>query len=452
MELDAAFNKYDRSGYGEIDMKDVGKVLRWMGYTASFNVQLMLIKEVDIDESGTLDIVEARKLVRKFQEKELTAWTATFHSAVSATSRKYLEVETCVHTLRSLGIKATVEQVEEIRQELAVRLQVNKQRRFSTILPSPTIDLMPAKSVLLKPSQEEADESSSSFADASSSSEEESEPEVTMSSQASGHEFTDKIDLAVFHLICAKLVAQAKEASRDNAGYTLDECQRMRETFAKYDVNKSGDIDNYEMSKLVQDLCPDLATNMAKRAEITRILSEVAPPKHGSFDFPDFLRLMRQVDDMQDRIRMAKESFAIEKTNFSSREVEEFRRLFLGEEDMNGSFRGMLRIDEFLSLLAPVLGTSPARQELTRLFFDIDSHMHPDHAQKVVAPMSPKGSLGGHHYKAQPVNKPRIALDFPEFLILMHLVLEKNVCQVKEHCKTILECGRRFSHRPSRLH
>ena len=52
-----------------MDIKDVGKVLRWMGYTASFDVQVMLTREVDVDESGTLDAVELRKLVRRFQEK-----------------------------------------------------------------------------------------------------------------------------------------------------------------------------------------------------------------------------------------------------------------------------------------------------------------------------------------------------------------------------------------------
>ena len=52
-----------------------------MGYPASFDVQQMLVKEallhkgspklsqVDIDESNTLDAVEMKKLVRKFQEK-----------------------------------------------------------------------------------------------------------------------------------------------------------------------------------------------------------------------------------------------------------------------------------------------------------------------------------------------------------------------------------------------
>ena len=59
------------AGYGEMDIKDVGKVLRWMGYSASFDVQVMLTREVDVDESGTLDHVELRKLVRRFQEKAL---------------------------------------------------------------------------------------------------------------------------------------------------------------------------------------------------------------------------------------------------------------------------------------------------------------------------------------------------------------------------------------------
>lgn len=445
MELEAALKKYDKTGYGEIDTKDVGKVLRWMGYASGFNVQLMLVSEVDVDESGTLDAVELRKLVRKFQEKELTAWTTAFHNALPD-GEKYLEVEACVRTLRGVGIKATEEQVESTREAIASSFSP-KQRRFSTIMQAPHMsDLAKLRNnILLKPTAPQTAEnsSSSSFAaDASESSEEESEIE----------DDNGNIDLAVFRLICSKLVAEAKQSIRDNAGYTWEEVQHMREKFRLFDSDGSGDIDNHEMAKLVQDLCPDLATNIAKRAEITRILSEVDPDKSGHVDFPDFLRLMRQVDEMQDRLRMAKETFAIEKSKFSSREVEDFRKLFLGEEDNLGCFRGMLRVDEFLKLLAPVVGLGRSNEaELTQLFFTIDAHMKPEFAQKVVAPASPKGQS----YGAIDINNPRVAVDFPEFLILMSLLLEKNVCQVKEKSSILAQrsSGRKtLMKAPSRLH
>lgn len=443
MELEAALKKYDKTGYGEIDTKDVGKVLRWMGYASGFNVQLMLISEVDVDESGTLDAVELRKLLRKFQEKELTAWTAAFHNALPY-GEKYLEVEACVRTLRGVGIKATEEQVESTRE--AIASSFSSKKRFSTIMQAPHMaDLAKLRNnILLKPTPQTAENSSSSSfaADASESSEEESENE----------DDNGNIDLAVFHLICSKLVAEAKQSIRENAGYTWEEVQRMREKFRKFDRDGSGDIDNHEMAKLVQDLCPDLATNIAKRAEITRILSEVDPDKSGHVDFPDFLRLMRQVDEMQDRLRMAKETFAIEKSKFSSREVEEFRKLFLGEEDSLGCFRGMLRVDEFLKLLEPVVGLGRSNEaELTQLFFTIDAHMKPEFAEKVVAPASPKGQS----YGAIGINNPRVAVDFPEFLILMSLLLKKNLCQVKEKSSILAQrsSGRKtLTKAPSRLH
>lgn len=451
MELEAAVKKYDKTGYGEIDTKDVGKVLRWMGYSSGFDVQLMLVSEVDIDESGTLDAVELRKLIRKFQEKELTAWTTAFQHALPH-GEKHLEVDSCVRALRSVGIKATKEQVEETRQSIASSLH---QRRFSSILPPPNnlaalANLQSSKLFLkAKPVQTAENSSSSSFAGASDSSENGSDNEDEMS---------NKIDLAVFHLICSKLVAEAKQSIRENAGYTLSEVQWMREKFRVYDTDGSGDIDNHEMAKLVQDLCPDLGTNIAKRAEITRILSEVDPDKTGHVDFPDFLRLMRQVDEMQDRLRMAKENYAIEKSKFNTREVEEFRKLFLGEEDSAGCFRGMLRLGEFMKLLAPVVGLGRNNEEdLVQLFFDIDAHMKPEFAQKVVAPRSPKGPK---NYGAIELNTPRVAVDFPEFLILMSLLLEKNVCQVKEKSSIMAQrCSLRpgsvrktLLKAPSRLH
>lgn len=425
LELESVFRKYDRKGYGEMDIKDVGKVLRWMGYSANFDVQLMLTREVDVDESGTLDSVELRKLVRKFQEKELTAWTLAFHRALKPGER-FLEVEACVQTLRSLGIKATAEQVEEAREAVATSFPA-KQRRFSTVVHVPNLAAfarMQHQSILLKPGKEPENSSSSSFADGSGSSSEEASDEDDLLC-------SENIDLAVFHLICSRLVTEAKQSIRENAGYTVEEVQHMREKFTVYDKNKSGDIDNQEMAKLMQDLCPDLATNRAKRAEITRILSEVDPDKTGLVDFPDFLRLMRQVDEMQDRLRMAKEAFAIEKSKFSSREVEEFRKLFLGEENKKGCFRGQLRLEEFLELLEPVVGLGRKNgEDLTQLFFEIDRHMHPEFAQKVVEPTSPKSRKP--RYGEIDLNKPRVAVDFPEFLILMSLLLEKNLCQVKE--------------------
>jgi len=461
MDLDAAFRKYDRDGFGEVDVEYVGNVLRWMGYSANFNVQQMLIKEVDIDESGTLDAVEMRKLVRKFQEKELMSWTAAFNSSLQR-GETCLEVETCVRTLRSLGIKTSELEVEEIRASIAATFPPNKKRRFSAIAPpeEKQVLLEPPVSVLLARKSKDgfslssARSSSSSFAAVSSSSSSEDDQQNEESDEM--EDFPNKgIDLAVFHLICAKLVANAKLAVRANAGYTLEEVTMMREKFAAYDVDGSGDIDNHELAKLFQDLCPDMSSNMAKRAEVARILAEVDPKKTGSLDFPDFLRLMRQVDDMQDNLRIAKESFAVERTKFSSREVEEFRRIFLGEELEDGSVRGMLQLEEFLEILGPVVGLGRAHQEeLTQLFFDIDAHMREDLKQKVVAPLSPKNQRYGH----MPINTPRIAVDFPEFLVLMHVVLERNACHVKEQSKLIVELGlQRVPHvsvrRPSlRLH
>eukprot|EP00439_Symbiodinium_sp_Y106_P023981 s5031_g2.t3 len=824
MELDAAFNKYDRRGFGEIDVKDVGKVLRWMGYPASFDVQQMLVKEVDIDESNTLDAVEMKKLVRKFQEKELTSWTTAFNQSLKK-GCSCLEVPACARTLRSLGIKASESEVEEMRASIAASFPSNKNRRFSSIMASTPAEApaqklgSPVSLLLSRPSKDSfslltspcllmhaaalaeqdrisvtsaVNSSSSSFAAISTSS---SSEENAESSDDDLEDYSAKgIDLAVFHLICAKLVADAWhpgrkidtswvptecEASARNCGLVLrnparwvpdrfmaraaqrlthlcgllratnrqpavrfarcastareehfldvngrrlyvltagdlqgspglpviclpgamgtaeTDCQackhigraRLRSEsdfagqldglsqrhavvafdprgygksrppnrrypadFYHLDASDAGaimdslgigsynvigwsdgaisatilasqrpeavkklavfgiqgsitkeDVDAYEdgrfslhrpaeglrdvekawskrmlethrpvygddlqpmwssfcdamkmmydaggdicqkeakqvkcptfilhgakdplvpshhpewfhqaieasrlhvfpegkhnihqkfadefnklllesvcpaeaklavranagytmeevsmMREKFADLCPDMSSNMAKRSEVARILTEVDPDKTGSLDFPDFLRLMRQVDDMQDRLRMAKEAFAVEKTKFSSREVEEFRRIFLGEESEDGSMRGLLRLDEYLEMVGPVVGLGKANlDELTRLFFDIDSHMHEEYREKVVAPLSPKNQ----RYESMPLNRPRIAVDFPEFLILMQMLLDKNACRIKEQSKLIADLGQRNSvpqiqvRRPSlRLH
>jgi len=114
MELESAFDKYDREGQGEMNVMDVGKVLRWLGYAVSFDVQQRLVKEVDVDQSGSLDIAEMRKLARIFREKELLSWSDTFKKRDKA-KIGVMSVDACIHTLRAIGIQATPVEVNEIR-------------------------------------------------------------------------------------------------------------------------------------------------------------------------------------------------------------------------------------------------------------------------------------------------------------------------------------------------
>jgi hypothetical protein len=80
-----------------MNVMDVGKVLRWLGYAVSFDVQQRLVKEVDVDQSGSLDIAEMRKLARIFREKELLSWSDTFKKRDKA-KIGVMSVDACTHS------------------------------------------------------------------------------------------------------------------------------------------------------------------------------------------------------------------------------------------------------------------------------------------------------------------------------------------------------------------
>eukprot|EP00929_Paragymnodinium_shiwhaense_P066037 TRINITY_DN33095_c0_g1_i3.p1 TRINITY_DN33095_c0_g1~~TRINITY_DN33095_c0_g1_i3.p1 ORF type:complete len:789 (-),score=238.32 TRINITY_DN33095_c0_g1_i3:371-2737(-) len=70
VEIDAAFERYDLDGNGILDNFEVGRMLRSMGYSVPFNVQRRLVAEVDMNASGTIDLAEFKKMVRRYHMQE----------------------------------------------------------------------------------------------------------------------------------------------------------------------------------------------------------------------------------------------------------------------------------------------------------------------------------------------------------------------------------------------
>ncbi|CAE8649147.1 unnamed protein product [Polarella glacialis] len=115
-ELEEAFVRYDKEGAGEISVVEVGKVLRWMGYPCHFDLQAKLVAEVDVDKSGNLDLVELRKLMRKFRERELIRWSAAF-MRYDEHKEGYLDMFQTIQALRSLGLQSTEDKIAVLTQK-----------------------------------------------------------------------------------------------------------------------------------------------------------------------------------------------------------------------------------------------------------------------------------------------------------------------------------------------
>lgn len=442
-ELESAFDKYDREGQGEMNVMDVGKVLRWLGYAVSFDVQQRLVKEVDVDQSGSLDIAEMRKLARIFREKELLSWSDTFKKR-DKVKIGVMSVDACLHTLRAIGIQATPVEVNEIR---SMRRPISAGPKTHTLSRSSSSSAMsstdsedePRKKRKKTKKKKERSKETVSSANSSSHSESDSDSKSKTSEsddESGGYVAPSKqgIDLVDFQLICSKLVAKAREAFRGNAGYTVKEVEKMRDSFRKYDEDGSGDIDNQEIAKLMADLFPDAASDATRRGELTKILAEVDENGDGSLDFPDFLRLMRQFDDMQERSRIAKEELAMSKVQFTPTEVEDFRQLFLGKEQRDGSYRNALPFDQFSELIQKVVKlTRKQQEELYEFFSKIDA------TTEGGSPKALMSSTDQLKLKRESTANKGLTVDFPEFLLLMDQLLAMDFAGIRENSERIAE-------------
>jgi len=64
-EFKEAFQIFDKDGDGSITTKELGTVMRSLGQTPSEETLKQMIKEVDVDGSGTIDFIEFLGLMEK---------------------------------------------------------------------------------------------------------------------------------------------------------------------------------------------------------------------------------------------------------------------------------------------------------------------------------------------------------------------------------------------------
>jgi len=186
---------------------------------------------------------------------------------------------------------------------------------------------------------------------------------------------------------------------RDHYGFTYPEVDHLRETFMGFDADRSGELKNAEMIMLLDSVFTEMSTDPNFRPTILSTLKEIDADGSGSLDFHDFLRLMRKCTEMNTQARFDKEKQVLSETQFSPHEVHEFRQLFLAC-DVNGDQE--LSFQEFKKMIASI------------------------------CPMGDKNTaaLSSMFYKAtarqERVQGRRDHADFPEFLWLLHHLMDNN--------------------------
>merc|ERR1719282_1249888 len=137
------------------------------------------------------------------------------------------------------------------------------------------------------------------------------------------------MDITGFLRVAIRFARASRESIQKNGGFNAEEVLDLEQCFKKYDKDCSGDISNSELIHLIEDIFPEMASDESLRPQLIQLMKEVAANGSGSLDFLDFLHLMRQFCELQDKERVAKEQIAIKETGFSAHEVDEFRELFL---------------------------------------------------------------------------------------------------------------------------
>jgi len=344
-----AFSRYDKERCGEISTLEVGKVLRFLGYSLSFEVLQQFISRVDVDESGKLSIVELRKMVRMLRERDLNTYREAWVRFAGTTGA------------------ATVEQATEVLSDLGL-LDGLASGAGEAFLPE-------------------------EIESVSTSDDEQKEKQV----------FYDGFLRAAFRHGTSK-----RERYKQNGGFTAIEVEQMRDIFKHFDFDRSGDICNKELICLIEYKFPEMAHDRDLRPKLLEIMHEVDADGSGSLDFQDFLRLMKQCRDLQDRERLQKEAIAISETGFTPQEVNDFRELFLACDDGTGELT-LQNVTKMVNQITP-LGDK-YKAELATMFRSVTGRQLRVEGQKDEA-------------------------DFPEFLWLMKQLLERNFANIQEKTRS----------------
>jgi Ca2+-binding EF-hand superfamily protein len=189
--------------------------------------------------------------------------------------------------------------------------------------------------------------------------------------KAPGQKHTFEEDEGIDEFTFFKFNVQSREVDqhfmKDHFGFSMDEEEIMRVSFAKYDVDTNGSIDQSECVTLIEDLMPELSKNPSLRKEVLRLLDDIHAEDNKAMEYRAFLKFRRGIIGIQDRQRYTKQRAAIQLTNFSDVEVYEFRRMFL-ESDFDQDH--VISMSELASLVGSIVPLGHKNEVKLRMLFD----------------------------------------------------------------------------------
>jgi len=267
-EIDAAFNHCNTNGGSDIGVEDIGRAIRFMGYPLRLDTQQLLTAQVDVDGSGKLDRRELRKMVRMIRYKDFELMRQSFAEEVWPA------------------------QADDLGSVISVDAAKSLLKRLRCTEPDGEVAPMPFWAQ--KPS-----------------------PEGPV------------VDVYSFCRVAMRCRDKARHAFRENGGFSHEDLKELQRSFNAFDTDGSGDISKEELMIALSQLLPTYANDKKKRGVLVQLVKEADQNGDGGLDFQDFVRLMRQVRDLEAQAKISSEIAAVQETSFTSQEIQGFRELFL---------------------------------------------------------------------------------------------------------------------------
>eukprot|EP00929_Paragymnodinium_shiwhaense_P008470 TRINITY_DN112429_c0_g1_i1.p1 TRINITY_DN112429_c0_g1~~TRINITY_DN112429_c0_g1_i1.p1 ORF type:complete len:1214 (+),score=385.52 TRINITY_DN112429_c0_g1_i1:147-3644(+) len=214
-----------------------------------------------------------------------------------------------------------------------------------------------------------------------------------------GDGLAHELPLWEFVEVVERYRTEQRDKLRENEGFTETEVRKLKENFDAKDKDKSGSIANKELSKLMDEVFPDIRKNIDTHDRAKKLLARVDDDGDGAIDFKGYLAIMRQVQDEQSQKAMDHEQSVIKECGYKREEVKEFRRIFY-MYDSDGS--GDITLKELKMMFRKLIPLGQHQlNQLTRIFKECDSD----------------GSK---------------SMNFPEFLVIMKKVLDEDLGGIQE--------------------
>ncbi|CAE7206690.1 CML1 [Symbiodinium natans] len=226
-----------------------------------------------------------------------------------------------------------------------------------------------------------------------------------------GRAFTDKAKAreddqryGVLRMAVSKR-SQMRALAQQHQGFSAEEVEGMQCRFSTYDSDGSGTISASELRLLCQEMLPEIATDPKSRPELIRLVKETDSSGDGKLNFHEFLKLMRDLEDSQRLSKFIKEKNVLDQLPFTKHQIRDFRELFLEHDSDREDVITFKSVQSLLTILVP-MGDRRVLQ-LAEIW-----HKNVDVPRKNQ-------------------DLQTWTLDFPDFLMLMHALLEADFCGIK---------------------